>query len=71
MAQNEVALRAARQRYAEGVVDFLDVNTAQAQLLQSQNDLATSRTQIATGLVTLYRALGGGWEIAEAAPSGP
>lgn len=71
VAQNEVALRAARQRYAEGVVDFLDVNTAQAQLLQSENDLASSRTQIATGLVTLYRALGGGWEIAEAAPSGP
>ena len=65
VTQNEVALRAARQRYAEGVVDFLDVNTAQAQLLQSQNDLASSRTQTATGLVTLYRALGGGWEIAE------
>lgn len=71
VAQNEVALRAARQRYAEGVVDFLDVNTAQAQLLQSQNDLASSRTQIATGLVTLYRALGGGWEIAEADAAGP
>lgn len=72
VAQNDIALRAARQRYAEGVVDFLDVNTAQAQLLQSQNDLADSRTQIATGLVTLYRALGGGWEIAEAAgPSKP
>ena len=66
-AQNDIALRAARQRYAEGVVDFLDVNAAQAQLLQSQNDLANSRTQIATGLVTLYRALGGGWEISEAA----
>ena len=67
VAQNDAALRAARQRYAEGVVDFLDVNAAQAQLLQSQNDLVDSRTQIATGLVTLYRALGGGWEIAEAA----
>jgi len=72
VAQNDTALRAARQRYAEGVVDFLDVNTAQAQLLQSQTDLASSRTEIATGLVTLYRALGGGWEVAEAAgPSGP
>lgn len=71
VAQNEAALRAARQRYTEGVVDFLDVNTAQAQLLQSQNDLASSRTQIATGLVTLYRALGGGWEIADADADGP
>ncbi len=72
VAQNDIALRAARQRYAEGVVDFLDVNAAQAQLLQSQNDLANSRTEIATGLVTLYRALGGGWEVAEAdGPSRP
>lgn len=66
VTQNDIALRAARQRYAEGVVDFLNVNTAQAQLLQSQNDLADSRTRIATGLVTLYRALGGGWEVADA-----
>ena len=72
VAQNNIALRAARQRYAEGVIDFLNVNTAQAQLLQSQNDLASSRTQIATSLVTLYRALGGGWEIADAdGPSKP
>jgi len=60
VAQNEVALRAGRQRYAEGAVSFLDVNTAQAQLLQSQNDLADSDTRIAAGLVALYRALGGG-----------
>lgn len=63
--QNEIALRAARQRYAEGVIDFLNVNSAQAQLLQSQNELADSETQITTDLVGLYRALGGGWEIAD------
>ena len=65
VAQNEVALRAAQQRYVEGAVSFLDVNVAQSQLLQSQNDLADSDTRIAAGLVALYRALGGGWEIAE------
>ena len=36
----------------------LNVITAQAQLLQSENDLADSDTQIATYLVNLYRALG-------------
>jgi outer membrane protein TolC len=35
--------------------------------LQSENDLADSDTEIATDLVNLYRALGGGWEIADAA----
>jgi len=45
----------------------LNVITAQAQLLQSENDLADSDTQIATYLVNLYRALGGGWEVADVA----
>src|SRR5882757_9696429 len=64
---NKAALQAARQRYAEGAIDFLNVIASQAQLLQSENDLADSDTQIATDLVNLYRALGGGWEIADVA----
>jgi outer membrane protein TolC len=48
--------------HLEGAIDFLNVITTQAQLLQSENDLADSDTQIATDLVNLYRALGGGWE---------
>ena len=63
MKQNEHALRAARQRYQEGASDFLNVVSAEQQLLQSQNNLATDDTQIATDLVTLYRSLGGGWEV--------
>ncbi len=70
--QNATALEVARQRYADGVIDFLNVNSVQSQLLQSQNDLASSDTQIATDLVALYRALGGGWDIADATgPSRP
>jgi outer membrane protein TolC len=65
VAQNRAALQAARQRYSEGALDFLNVNSALGQLLQSENDLADSETQIATDLVNLYRALGGGWEIAD------
>ena len=64
--QNERALAAARQRYIEGAADFLNVNSSQAQLLQAQNDLATLDVQIAGDLVTLYRALGGGWQASEA-----
>jgi outer membrane protein TolC len=62
-----LALEAARQRYSEGATNFLNVTTTQAQLLQSENDLAESDTEIATGLVNLYCALGGGWEIADLA----
>jgi NodT family efflux transporter outer membrane factor (OMF) lipoprotein len=67
VTQNKAALDAARQRYSEGASDFLNVVTAQAQLLQSENDLADSDTQIAIDLVDLYRALGGGWEVADVA----
>ena len=63
--QDKIALGAARQRYREGLVDFLNVNAALAQLLRSENDLAQSDVDVASDLVRLYRALGGGWEIAE------
>jgi len=67
VAESQIALQAARQRYSEGATNFLDVTATQAQLLQSENDLSDSDTQIATDLVNLYRTLGGGWEIADAA----
>jgi NodT family efflux transporter outer membrane factor (OMF) lipoprotein len=67
VTENQSALQAARQRYSEGATNFLDVTATQAQLLQSENDLAESDTEIAANLVKLYCALGGGWEIADAA----
>jgi NodT family efflux transporter outer membrane factor (OMF) lipoprotein len=71
VAQNKIALDAARQQYTQGAVDFLNVISAQSQLLQSENDLADSDTQITVDLVNLYRALGGGWEIAAATVAVP
>ena len=67
VTENQAALQAARQRYSEGAIDFLNVITTQARLLQSENDLADSETRIATDLVNLYRALGGGWEVLDIA----
>lgn len=63
--QNQAALAAARQRYDEGAADFLNVIASEGELLRSENDLANLDTQIATDLVNLYRALGGGWEVSE------
>jgi NodT family efflux transporter outer membrane factor (OMF) lipoprotein len=67
VTENQAALQAARQRYSEGAIDFLNIISTQAQLLQSENDLADNDTQIAIDLVNLYRALGGGWEVADVA----
>ena len=58
---DETALRFAEQRYREGVVDFLDVTSAQAQLVGAQNAQAQAQTDLETNLVDLYKALGGGW----------
>lgn len=55
------ALAIARDRYALGVADFLQVLTAQRAQLSSEQDLADSTANVATGLVQLYKALGGGW----------
>ena len=55
-------LGAARQQYTLGATDFLNVVSSETQLLQSQNNLASNDTAIATDLVSLYKALGGGWQ---------
>ncbi len=60
--QNTIALAAARQRYVEGAVDFLNVIATENALLDSSRTLTNADTQIATNLVALYRSLGGGWE---------
>jgi NodT family efflux transporter outer membrane factor (OMF) lipoprotein len=56
------ALSLARQRYADGVTDFLTVLDDERTLLQSEQDEATSATSAALDLVRLFKALGGGWE---------
>jgi outer membrane protein TolC len=57
-----LALGAARQGYTEGAIDFLNVISVQAALLQSRSQLVNVDTEINTRLVGLYRSLGGGWE---------
>ncbi|HTI81566.1 MAG TPA: efflux transporter outer membrane subunit, partial [Acetobacteraceae bacterium] len=60
--QNERALSLAQRRYQDGVADFLQVLTAQQNLLSTQQQLAISTTNVSADLVALYKALGGGWE---------
>jgi multidrug efflux pump len=62
---SEKAQNLARQRYQFGVADFLTVLDAERTLLEAQDRLADSETLTATALVAVYKALGGGWEIAE------
>ena len=59
---NERAVDLSTQLYERGLGDFLNVLTAQRALFAAQNDQATGRTNVATDLVQLYKALGGGWD---------
>ena len=62
VSQNQLALRLARERYTQGVADFLNVLDAERALLSAQLSLADSSTTVSSNLVQLYKALGGGWE---------
>jgi NodT family efflux transporter outer membrane factor (OMF) lipoprotein len=49
-------------QYREGATDYQRVLDAQRSLLQEQNTLASTQSSVATSLIALYKALGGGWE---------
>jgi NodT family efflux transporter outer membrane factor (OMF) lipoprotein len=59
---SRAALGLARDRYNEGLVDFLTVLDAERSLLQGEQQYATSTTNVSLDLVQLFKALGGGWE---------
>lgn len=60
--ENRKALNHAERRYAQGAADYLDVLVTQQRLLDSENAASRGRTEMALAMVTLYKALGGGWK---------
>jgi multidrug efflux system outer membrane protein len=59
---SDTAARLAHARFDGGVVDFLEVLDAERTQLEAQERLAQSRTDTATSLIAVYKALGGGWQ---------
>jgi len=55
-------------QYREGATDYQRVVDSQRFLLEQQNDLAQVNSSVATSLIALYKALGGGWELREGQP---
>jgi NodT family efflux transporter outer membrane factor (OMF) lipoprotein len=58
---SERAAELARLRFREGVSDFLQVLDSERTLLESQDQLARSRTDAAIAYASLYKAVGGRW----------
>ena len=57
-------LKLAKLQYINGVVAYIDVLDAQRKLFEAEIDLNTSVRNEYLSLVSLYKALGGGWSLA-------
>ncbi len=62
LASARLALQLVTNQYQAGVVNFLNVLTAQTSALNSERALLDLRGRRLAASVTLVRALGGGWE---------
>jgi NodT family efflux transporter outer membrane factor (OMF) lipoprotein len=51
------------QQYRAGTIDFNRVFNLETTQVQQQDQLAIARGNIALNLISVYRALGGGWEL--------
>jgi outer membrane protein TolC len=60
-------LRLAQSLHREGQIDLLQLLDAQRGLIAAELALTDSQTQVALGAVQLVKALGGGWQTAQAA----
>lgn len=65
------AVELAFVQYREGAVDFQRVLDAERSQLLEENNLARARSAVATNLIALYKALGGGWELHAGQPYVP
>jgi multidrug efflux system outer membrane protein len=63
------AAQLARLRFDYGIADFLVVLDAERVRIDAVDRVAQTETQLHISLVAIYKALGGGWEIAEEAGS--
>ncbi|TSJ40726.1 efflux transporter outer membrane subunit [Mucilaginibacter corticis] len=52
----------ANQLFKNGLANYLEVITAQGNVLQSELELATIKTERLNAVAELYRSLGGGWK---------
>jgi NodT family efflux transporter outer membrane factor (OMF) lipoprotein len=60
---SQESLRLANQLYANGLSNFINVLDAERSLYQAQDALVQSERTVSTDLISLYKSLGGGWEV--------
>jgi multidrug efflux system outer membrane protein len=65
VAAYQEAVAVSTQRYTAGKASYYEVLEAQQQLFPAENSLSQTELNLRLSVVTLYRALGGGWEQSE------
>ena len=68
---DQEAVDIAEDRYRHGMSTYLDVLTPQNTLIQAQQQLIQAQLSVSNDLVTLYKALGGGWQAQSDVAAGP
>ncbi len=63
VAASQRSVELAMTQYREGAIDFNRVFNLQSTLVQQQDQLASAEAEVATSLIKIYKALGGGWQI--------
>ncbi|WP_225930625.1 MULTISPECIES: efflux transporter outer membrane subunit [Pseudomonas] len=58
----EKAFQLADQRYHAGSISYLDVIVAQTSLIDTQSQVAVADQRVGSARVSVFKALGGGWE---------
>jgi multidrug efflux system outer membrane protein len=64
-AASDKAADLARKRFEGGLIDFLEVLDAERTALSAELLLSQSRTDSATSLIAVYKALGAGWAVSD------
>ena len=63
VAANRRAVTMAQELYIRGLNDYLNVLDTQRALYVTETEMAQSQAAMASNLVALYKALGGGWAV--------
>ena len=71
VSDNRKAFELSTRLYAEGEIEFLDLLDTQRSMLTSEQNQVESRRLFVTNIVSLYKALGGGWSPEDMKDSAP
>ena len=63
VAASQRAVKIAETQYREGEIDFLNVFSLQAVLVEEQDSLARAQGDVIISLISIYKAIGGGWQV--------